>query len=114
MTTKKAASKKSAQQKTLSASVEDMTSQLRETVVAGLGVYGKVYDEIQDRVEQLRKDTPKQWDTYVKRGEKLQKDINQKIDSSDFSISIDMQEKREQLQTVVDKMKGLLAPAKAA
>ncbi|MGI9287740.1 MAG: hypothetical protein ACR2P1_20315 [Pseudomonadales bacterium] len=114
MATKKTVSKKPAQQKTLSAAAEDVTNQVQEAATAGLGLYGKVYDEVQDRVAQLRKDAPKQWDTYVKRGEKLQKDINKKIDSSEFSINVDMKEKREQLQTVVDKMKDLLTPAAAA
>lgn len=114
MATKKTVGKKSAKPETHATSMENVTSQLRDMTVVSLGFYGTTYDEVQNRAAQLKKDAPKQWDAYLKRGEKLQKDITQTINDSDFSINIDMEETREQLQSAVDKVRNMFTPAAAS
>ncbi len=114
MASNNSASKISSQQEKFSAAIEDARKQLQAATSANLGLFGKAYDQIQERVTQLREEAPKQWESIVQRGEQLQQDVSQKVDSSDFSIKIDMQAKREQLNTVIEKMKDLVAPAKAA
>lgn len=56
-------------------SFEKLGDTAKEVAYAQLGVYGRVYDEVNDRVSQARKDAPKRWDALVKRGEKVQRDI---------------------------------------
>ena len=57
--------------------IDTMTDAVKEVVYAQLGVYGKVYDEVNSRVSQARKDAPKQWTNLVKRGERVQRDLTQ-------------------------------------
>jgi len=55
---------------------EDVT---RKIWLAGLGAYGKGFDEIQDRYEQLNDDANRIFDELVSKGEKLEEDTKAKI-----------------------------------
>ncbi len=106
-------SKISSQQARFSAAIDDARKQLQEASNANLGLFGKAYDQMQEHLAQLCEEAPRQWDAFIERGEQLQQDVSQKVDSPDFSLNIDMQEKHEQLNAVIEKMKDLVAPAKA-
>ena len=41
-----------------------------------LGICGKVYDEVNTRVTKARKQAPKRWSDLVKRGERVQQDLD--------------------------------------
>ncbi|MGI9284219.1 MAG: hypothetical protein ACR2P1_02425 [Pseudomonadales bacterium] len=114
-TVKKRTAKKTttSKQKANTSTIEDFSSTMRDATDAGLGFYGTIYDEVQDRVAQLRKAAPKQWNAYIKRGQKVRKDINNKIDTPDFPVNFDRDEVREQVQSMVEKVKTLLTPAQA-
>lgn len=114
MATNNSASKTATQQEKFSAAIEDARKQLQEVANANLGLFREAYDQMQARAAQLRESAPKQWNSFVQRGEQLQQNVSQKVDSPDFSVKFDMQEKREQLNTVIEKMKDLVTPVKAA
>ncbi len=51
----------------------------RKIWLAGLGAYGKGFDEIQGRYEQLNDDANRIFDELVSKGEKLEEDTKAKI-----------------------------------
>lgn len=90
-------------------SFDKLGETVKEVAYAQLGIYGKVYDEVNSRVEKARKAAPKRWDTLVKRGEKVQRDFEraQKDLRSDFEkrqkdLRADLQERFDDLQEKVD------------
>lgn len=92
----------------------------RDFAVAGLGVYGKLFDEIQDRVETFRKQAPKQFDGLVKRGEKAQQDLQKaqqelknRIEGFDIAEQFDLNELRDQIEEMAERVREALNPAKA-
>lgn len=100
-TTKKAAAKK-----------PEFTA--KNFAIASLGFYGKIFDEIQSRVEDVRKQAPKQFDELVKRGEKAQKELTKSRNEITKSIrDYDMEDAREDLEELVDSVRDTLTPAKA-
>ena len=48
----------------------------KEVAYVQLGICGKVYDEVNTRVSKARKQAPKQWSEPVKRGERVQQDLD--------------------------------------
>ncbi|MBP6381151.1 MAG: hypothetical protein KBG29_05405 [Pseudomonadales bacterium] len=48
----------------------------KEVAYVQLGICGKVYDEVNTRVSKARKQAPKQWSELVKRGERVQQDLD--------------------------------------
>lgn len=48
----------------------------KEAALVQLGLYGRMYDEVNERVSKVRKEAPKQWDQLVKRGEKVRNDLD--------------------------------------
>lgn len=97
-------------------SVEKAGDLAKDVVYANLGVYGKLYDTVSERLESLndkvdatRKQAPKEWDALIKRGtqvqgslEKAQEDLKAKVKSIDVKASV---------QSNVDKVKGALEGA---
>ena len=47
--------------------------------LAGLGAYGRAFDEAQDRVEAASKESPRLFDELVKKGEELESQAREKI-----------------------------------
>ena len=48
----------------------------KEVAYVQLGICGKVYDEVNTRVTRARKQAPKKWSDLVKRGERVQQDLD--------------------------------------
>ncbi len=77
----------------------------RKIWLAGLGAYGKGYDEAKGRFEELNADASKMFDELVGKGEKLEADAKQKFQEkadefkskTDFNISDRVAEVREKL-----------------
>ena len=56
-------------------SMDKVSDTVKEVAFVQLGLCGKVYDEVNTRVSKARKDAPKQWSELVKRGERVQHDL---------------------------------------
>jgi uncharacterized coiled-coil DUF342 family protein len=89
--TRKAAARKPAVRKTAKKTDSNITNKAQETArelfLAGLGVYGKVFDEVEDqlknaekRMEARRKKADKLYNELVKRGEQLEKEARKSLD----------------------------------
>lgn len=108
---KAAARKPAAAKSKAKAKSEDRLAKAKETVkevgYAQLGLYGRMYDEVTDRVSKVRKEAPKQWDGLVKRGEKLRKDIDKagKDLRSDLRKRVDNIEIPSQIEDGVEKFR---------
>jgi hypothetical protein len=88
---RKPAARKAAPRKAARKAQPEFTAKAQETsrklFLAGLGVYGKVFDGVEEqlksaekRMEQRRKKADKLYAELVKRGEKLEKDTRKSID----------------------------------
>lgn len=55
--------------------------------LAGLGAYGRAYDEAVARYERATRETPKLFKDLVKKGEELETDTRTRFDSSDMRKS---------------------------
>ena len=93
-------------------SAEKVTETIKNTAIAGLGVVGILYDRVQGRVEEMRKEAPRQWKDFVKRGEQLRDTTNNKVNSFSFSYEFDMEEQRAQFRDVVDALRAFVTPSK--
>ncbi len=60
---------------TFEKATEEIVDAMKDIVKAELGVYGTISDEVSERIEKARKETPKKWRKLVRRGEKVQKDL---------------------------------------
>ena len=70
----------------------------RKIWLAGLGAYGKSYDEVQERVEDLNLEASKMFEELVCKGEKLEAEAKTKFqEKSDFKIKERVAEVREKL-----------------
>lgn len=72
-TSKRAAPKAAARKPAIT--IDKVGDTVKEVAFVQLGICGKVYDEVNTRVSKARKDAPKQWSELVKRGERVQKDL---------------------------------------
>lgn len=103
MATKKASKKT---QNSNSVSFEQVVERAKEVVYAGLGVYGKAYDEIQSRVESMRGDSNNEWNSLVARGESMHKQFNEKVENFDgeftfeIPVYVELDDIRERLETL--------------
>ena len=79
---------------------EKLTATVKEVVFAQLGVYGRIYDEVNDRVTKARKDAPKQWNELVKRGERVQKDFSKARKDIPSEIRKDVEKRVADLKKV--------------
>jgi chemotaxis protein histidine kinase CheA len=57
-------------------SLKKASETAKEVAFVQLGICGKVYDEFNTRVSKARKDAPKRWSDLVKRGERVQRDLD--------------------------------------
>ena len=74
----------------------------REVFLAGLGMYGKAYDQAQERLEELqkqlklrRKDADKVYKELVKRGEKVEKDVKDALDDIEIPELDDLTDRKK-------------------
>ncbi len=79
----------------------------KEVRYAQLGIAGRVYDRLNERVSKVRKEAPKQWDQLVKRGEQVQRDLDkaQKDMTRDLRKRVDNIEIPSQLEDGVEKFR---------
>jgi len=57
-------------------SLKKASETAKEVAYVQLGICGQVYDEVNTRVTKARKQAPKQWSDLVKRGERVQQDLD--------------------------------------
>ena len=70
----------------------------RKIWLAGLGAYGKSYDEIQDRIENMNTDATKVFEELVVKGEKLEAAAKTTIkEKTDFKVKEKVEGVRESL-----------------
>ena len=110
---KRAAPKKAAPQK----AAEDFAARAQEAsrnaFLAGLGFYGKAFDEAQSRIDALqsdmegrRKQADKLYKELVKRGKKVEKDAKKSIDELDLQKQLDSLTDRKKLEAQLEKAKA--------
>jgi len=58
------------------AALKKASETAKEVAYVQLGICGRVYDEVNSRVSRARKDAPKKWSDLVKRGERVQRDLD--------------------------------------
>jgi hypothetical protein len=88
----------------------------REAFLASLGFYGKAYDQMQEQFDQLqdameerRKNAGKLYRDLVKRGEKVEKQAKGRIESLDLpKFELESLTDREKLEAQLDKVKARL------
>jgi len=78
----------------------------KEVAYVQLGICGKVYDEVNTRVTKARKQAPKKWSDLVKRGERVQQDLDkvQKDLAKDLRKRVNKLEIPAPIETRVTKL----------
>jgi hypothetical protein len=112
---KRAAPKKAAANVTVSAQETGRT-----VFLAGLGIYGKVYDQAQEQINSLpkqlevsRKKADKLYKELVKRGEKLEKDTKSAMRDIELpKLELDSLTDRKKLELQLKKAKARFAELK--
>lgn len=81
-------------------SIDKVQDVVKEVAYVQLGIAGKVYDEFNTRVARARKDAPKQWDTLVKRGEQVQRDLDKasKVLRRDIEARVDTKDVKARIE----------------
>ena len=84
----------------LKASADMAQTMVKTVVYAQMGVYGVIYDGVASRIENTRAGIPKQWQTLVKRGEKMQKDFDKSQEELKSKIKdIDLKEEAKKFSS---------------
>lgn len=109
----KSTAKKTTSKSSSNLNTEKVTEALKEAPMFGLGVYGKVFDALQDRLQDVRKEAPKRWDDFVQRGEQMKDEANDRVNDIGFSYKFDMEEQRAKFRDVVDALRAFVTPSKA-
>lgn len=73
---------------------------MKDIVHAQMGVYGEIYDELNARVEKVKVESPKQWNKFVRRGEKVQKDL----EAAREGVRLSLEKARSDLQRRLDRV----------
>ena len=99
---KPAARKRAAPRKPESSFATNAQETGHEVFLAGLGLYGKVYDQAQERFDDLqkelkarRKNADKDYKDLVKRGKKVEKDARSAIDDMDIPSFDELTDRRK-------------------
>jgi len=74
----------------------------RKIWLAGLGAYGKSFDEAQDRYEQFNAETTKIFKNLVSQGEKIEAEAKQKIKAKTAEVKEKVVEKTNVTERVAD------------
>ncbi len=62
--------------------VSDKASEIAKNIwLAGLGAYGKAFDEAQDRLDKASKEPPRLFKDLVKKGEELEDEVRDSLAS---------------------------------
>ena len=101
-------------------SIDKVSDTVKEVSFVQLGICGKVYDEVNTRVSKARKDAPKQWSDLVKRGERVQRDLEkaQKDLGKDLKKRVgkidvkgDLEDRVAKVRKAVNKLKNRVKKA---
>lgn len=108
-------------------SVDKVSDLAKDVVYAQLGLVGKLYDTVNERLEDLseqvearRSQAPKQWESLIKRGNAVQKDLEKaqselkgRVSSFDLKgkVQANVEKAQEAVEVAVDKVKGVLKAA---
>ena len=115
---KPAAKSKPAAKRTFRKPTVDFASRAQEVgrnaFLAGLGFYGKAFDQAQERMDSMqsdleanRKKAEKVYKELVKRGQKVEKDAQKAIDDIDLpKLELDGLTDRKKLEAQLDKAKA--------
>ena len=111
---RKPVARKTAPKKTSPEIVDRAREASRNAFLAGLGFYGKAYDQaqeqfnsLQDELEARRKKADKVYKDLVKRGKKVEKDAKGAIDDIDLpKLELDNLTDRKQLEKQLDKARA--------
>ena len=101
-------------------SIDKVSDTVKEVAFVQLGICGKVYDEVNTRVSKARKDAPKQWSELVKRGERVQhdlekaqkdlrKDLKKRVGNID--VKSDLEGRVAKVRKAVNKLKNRVKKA---
>lgn len=71
---------------TIKSTVNDAEVLARKVWLAGIGAYGKSFDEVQGRYEQINTEAGKVFDDLVNKGEKLEADAKGKFEETKGKI----------------------------
>lgn len=104
----RAASRKAAARKP-DATLRKVQDTVKEVAYVQLGLAGRVYDEVNTRMNRARKDAPKQWDQLVRRGEQVQRDL----DKAGKGLKRDLKQRVDRIETRV-KLEGRIRKVRAA
>ncbi len=86
---------------------------VKDTALASLGIYGKLFDKVKASVESVRKASPNKWGDFVQRGEQVKDAANDKVNNISFSYKFDMEDQRAKFRDVVDALRAFVTPSKA-
>ena len=76
------------------AKVTEKASDMAKSIwLAGLGAYGKVFDEAHERYEKVSKDTTRMFDELVAKGKKLEDSTSTRLSSAASSTSASLEER---------------------
>jgi len=117
---RKPAAKRAAPKKVAPALTVSAQETGRTVFLAGLGIYGKVYDQAQEQISSLpkqledrRKKADKIYKELVKRGEKLEKDAKSAMQDIELpKIELDSLTDRKKLELRLKQAKARLAELK--
>jgi len=74
--------------------VTDKASDIAKSIwLAGLGAYGKAFDEAQERYEKVSKDTTRMFDELVAKGKKLEDTTSTKLSNARNSTTTSLEER---------------------
>ena len=73
---------------------------MKDIVLAQVGVYAEIYDELNSRLTKIRNETPKQWQRLVRRGARVQRDVEQ----AQADLRENLERVRTDLQRKLDRV----------
>jgi FtsZ-binding cell division protein ZapB len=89
-----------AQKSTVAKANAKVVDAMKDIVLAQMGLYGEIYDELNARLVNARTETPKQWRRLVRRGERVQHDLEKAQDQ----MRQNLEKTRADLQKQFDKV----------
>lgn len=111
---KPAVSKKTqTETKAQASSLEGLANRMLDVADAGLGFYGTLFDTTQARLAELCDAAPERLEAYIKRGQKMRKDVSEAIEGQEFPAAFDTAEIREQMENAVEKVQSFFKPVTA-
>ncbi|NNL57069.1 MAG: hypothetical protein HKO71_04915 [Pseudomonadales bacterium] len=117
-TRKKAAPKKAQRKKSISKriSIEQISSSARKLMLANLGLYGKVIDELEkqaekarDAIDRARREAPDVNADLIKRGETVVKDIKAILKKADMPTPPQLDKQIDHLRASIKKLRQRIA-----